>query len=102
MINQSLTTASDTSASVRFPGGNGSLMGAGTFGSGTLKLQCQIPGDATWIDVGVSGSLCQLTANGVVNFCLPACDVRVTLSESSGANVKVGVFRNMAGNLALG
>lgn len=102
MINQTLSTASDTSAVARFPGGNGSLMGAGTFGSGTLKLQCQIPGDSNWVDVGVSGSLCQLTANGVVNFCLPPCDVRATLVGSSGASVKVGVFRNIAGNLTLG
>ena len=57
---------------------------AGTFGSGTVKLQLSPDDGTTWVDVGGDSSV---TAAAVVNYSVNACSLRLNLSGSSGASI---------------
>lgn len=57
---------------------------AGTFGSGTVKLQMSPDDGSTWVDVGGDSSV---TAAAVVNYSINACSLRLNLSGSSGASI---------------
>ena len=77
-------TADANSSAEAWPGGVGQMVGAGTWGGGTLKLQMSPDAGTTWVDIGGSASI---TADGVCNFELNSCDVRLVLTGSTGANL---------------
>jgi len=83
-------TADGQSGTKVWPGGKGSFVAYGTWGSGTIKLQLSPDGGTTWIDVtGVS-----LTANGHKDVPVmgPGLQFRADLSGSTGANLSAKLF----------
>ena len=60
-------------------GGAGAFTGEGTFGGGSAKLQFKTQ-NGTWIDYP-SGSL---SANGIISFTLPPCEIRAVTATGSG------------------
>ena len=90
MANSSLTkvfdgvTTNSSSDSVDWPGGVGQMVVEGTWGGGTVKLQMSPDDGTTWVAIGGDASI---TADGVVNFDLNACDLRLNLSGSTAANL---------------
>lgn len=90
----SLTLASGMSAdgngsAVTFNGGYGSFIADGDFGSGgVIKLQYYNTLTSAWVDVpGVS-----LAAEGVVNFALSPCQLRINLSGSTSPDLYAGIL----------
>lgn len=76
--------SSDANASSEsWPGGVGQMVGAGTFGGGTLKLQMSPDDGTTWVDINDAS----ITAAGVKNFELNSCDIRLVLTGSTGADL---------------
>ena len=73
------TGASATAASTvyNFPGGIGQFMAEGTWDSATCKMQMSPDEGTSWFDVG---SDVTLTADGLANFELGACDIRASLT----------------------
>ena len=61
-----------------WPGGVGQFMAEGTWDGATCKMQVSPDDGTTWIDVG---SDVTLTADGIANFELGACDIRADLSS---------------------
>ena len=45
-------TSDANSASEAWPGGVGQMVGAGTWGGGTLKIQMSPDDGTTWVDIG--------------------------------------------------
>ena len=58
-------------------GGTGTLFVAGTWDSATAKLQAKAPSGSAWIDVGTD---VEFTANGVANFQLGPCALRLNVA----------------------
>ena len=105
-MNLSLTSNTTTSAK-GFAGGAGCLAARGTFGSGTLTLQWCRYDDATatsgnWINVGVSGSLCQLTAAGIIGFTLPPGFLRASLSGATNPSIELAIDSAVRGGVMNG
>ena len=73
---------SGSSASVWWAGGDGTLVVAGTFGGTTAGLQLSLDGTTF---VPLSGATA--TAAGAVNFSLPPCHIRLTLTGGSGIDL---------------
>lgn len=87
MTIQTLTTADATGEEFYVPtSGIYGVSAAGTFGSGTAKLQCKNDG-ANWFDVANAS----WTSTGWVIRDLPAGKYRFTLTGSTGAEVTVAV-----------
>lgn len=83
MITNTLS-ADGSTPSYPWVGGLGTFAVAGTFGSGTVKLQASLDNGTTWIDVGTDVTF---TATGMANFHLPVCHVRVNLSGATSPNI---------------
>ena len=62
-----------------WPGGRGLFSCEATWGGGTVKLQFKSV-NGTWIDVGTASTL---TANGIVGFELPSCEIRVDVTTAT-------------------
>jgi hypothetical protein len=70
--------AAGTGSAYQWLGGKGSFIAEATWGGGSAKLQFQSP-NGTWIDYP-SGSL---SANGIINFELPAGQIRTVTATGS-------------------
>jgi len=89
------TTADGQTTVKTWPGGDGSFVSWGTWGSGTNKLQFAAEAGTTiattsftWIDVpGVS-----LTANGIVNFRVGPTSIRSSLSGSTSPSIQTVIL----------
>lgn len=68
-------------AAVRWAGGRGVFSATATWGSGSVKLQYQLP-DGIWADVGAHATL---MANGGGGFELPDCMIRAVVTTSTAA-----------------
>lgn len=91
--NQFATLLADgQTAAIGWLGGRGVFTAQGTFGSGTIKLQCSHDDGATWVDVDRSGdTFVTFTANGQGGFELPKCSLRASLSGSTNPAIKAAV-----------
>lgn len=69
-------------AAVRWAGGRGVFSATATWGSGSVKLQYQLPDGSTWVDVGPETTL---TADGAGGFELPDSLVRAVVTTSTAA-----------------
>ena len=74
-----LSNASATGSAVAWPGGRGLFSAEATWGGGTVKLQFK-SANGTWIDVGTASTL---TANGIVGFELPMCQIRIDVTTAT-------------------
>lgn len=80
------------SAAISWSAGRGVFIAYGTFGGGTLKLQCSHDDGTTWTDVDRAGdSFVTFTANGQGGFELGKCLLRVSLSGSTAPSINSGV-----------
>ena len=70
-------SANGNSSNLTWSGGFGTFVVEGTWGSATAKLQMSPDNGTTWIDVGSDATL---TADGMVNFQIAPCLLRVNLS----------------------
>tara|TARA_B100001750_G_scaffold172218_1_gene140460 strand:+ start:73 stop:414 length:342 start_codon:yes stop_codon:yes gene_type:complete len=99
MANTSLTqvftgvTADGESAELNWPGGVGQMVVDGTFGGGTVALEMSPDDGTTWVAIGGDASV---TSDAVVNFDLNGCDIRLSLSGSSGANLNGWLTRTVS------
>lgn len=85
-------SADGQTAAVAWLGGRGVFSAQGSFGSGTIKLQCSHDDGTTWIDVDRSGdTFVTFTANGQGGFELPKCSLRASLSGSTAPSIVSGV-----------
>jgi hypothetical protein len=77
-------TADGNSTAIVWHGGYGTVIVAGTWGGGTVKLRAT-PDGATWIDVGLD---VEFTADGMGNFQLPAgLQLRLTLAGATNPDL---------------
>lgn len=74
-------TANGNTTTLSWLGGTGTFTTSGTFDSATVKLQ-QSPDGTNFVDVGLDTTH---TADGVANFVLPPCDVRVNTASGGGS-----------------
>jgi hypothetical protein len=74
------SNASATGSWVPWPGGRGEFRVEGTFGGGTVKLQCKGP-NGTAQDVGTNTTL---TASGGGIFELGAGEIRANIATATG------------------
>lgn len=83
---QLLTNLTTNAAGSAFDwiGGEGFFLGAGTFGSGTLKLEYSPNGGTTWYSLG---STYQITAVGGIFVKLPAGKIRASVTGGSAASI---------------
>lgn len=89
-----LIVAAGSTASIDYPGGNGTLFMTGTFGGTSAQLQQQAP-DGTWVSM-----ISPLTVPGAVGFIAPAGPIRLTLTGGAGISVAawvVGIPTNNGG-----
>lgn len=70
--------AAGTSDAKPWPGGKGTLTAKATWGGGSAKLQMELP-DGTYGDV--TGAA--LTADGTVNFEIPAGNIKTVMATGS-------------------
>lgn len=77
-----LTASDETGAAVKWNGGQGSLFIHGTWDGATATLQASPNAGTTWIDVPTdadNSTNASLTANGIINFQLGQCDIRISI-----------------------
>lgn len=74
-------------------GGLGTVAVAGTFGSGTIKLEASFDNGTTWIPVGTD---VEFTATGMGNFHLPACNLRCTLSGATSPDIDIWLVETVS------
>ena len=90
MANSSFTkvfdgvSANGNSTALNWPGGVGQMVVEGTWGGGTVKLQVSPDDGTTWVAVGGDSTI---TADGVVNFDLNSCDIRLNLSGATAPSL---------------
>ena len=77
-----LTAAAATGTAVRWSGGNGMLIGWGTFGGATVMLQMSPDGGTTWLDTNAV-----LTSAGGLQVLVPAGFVRAAVAGGSGGSI---------------
>jgi len=77
-------TATGNSTAYNWPGGIGQFIAEGTWGGATCKMQMSPDDGTTWIDVG---SDVTLTADGIGNFELGACDIRASLTTAGTTSI---------------
>ncbi len=77
-----------------WPGGVGQFSAAGTWDGATCKLQMSPDAGTTWIDVGSDVSK---TADGIGNFELGPCQVRVDLSSVGTTSINSWIAIGAAG-----
>lgn len=87
MISNKTFSADGNSATIAWPGGYGSMLASGTWGSGTLKLQFTINGGTTWVDV----ASISLTANGHKEFNIGSCHLRMNLAGATNPAIAARV-----------
>lgn len=93
-----LSNASATSASVLWPGGEGVLMIAGTFGGTSATLEALGPDGSTWLPVkamdpaGVQTTVA-LTAAGMIGFRLPPGSIRCVLTGGTPSGIHATAAR---------
>lgn len=80
--------ASANGSAMQWPGGQGILMAEGTFGGGTVKLQCQSSPQGTWLDVDGA----TLSAAGTKLFYLGACPVRINIATATAVYASVSTI----------
>jgi hypothetical protein len=83
-------TSDGSSSPVVWPGGVGTLVSYGAFDSATVTVEANIGG--VWASMG---SDAEFTAEGMVNFELPPCKIRATVSSAgAGTNLSVAAKRH--------
>jgi hypothetical protein len=75
-------TSDGSSSPVVWPGGAGTLVAYGAFDSATVTVESNIGG--AWVSMG---SDAEFTAEGMVNFELPPCKMRATLSSTGALTI---------------
>jgi hypothetical protein len=82
-----LTAAAATGSAVDWNGGPGSLFITGTWNGATATLQASLDG-STWVDVPTDSpptTALAMTANGLANFVLGRCKLRISISGAGGS-----------------
>jgi hypothetical protein len=82
-------TANGNSSSYKWPGGKGTLVAAGTWGSGTITLQASPDSGTTWVSSSVTR-----TADGISAFDLPPCLIRLALTGATNPSLNAWVGGN--------
>jgi hypothetical protein len=72
---------------------SGTFWASGTFGGGTLTLECSRDGGTTWLSCDRGGTtITTFTSNSVGNFQLNAkYKVRATLTGATSPNIYIGI-----------
>jgi len=88
MIKVMDAVAADGNSSVYvWRGGKGTLVGAGTFGSGTLSVQVSLDNGTTW--VGLASAT--MTAASAITFEVHRCQMRFNLAGATGPTLNAWV-----------
>lgn len=91
--------ANADSSPIRWFGGSGTIAGYGTFDSDTLKLQASFDGGASWIDVtNENGDSVSVTSNGMKQFNLGPCLLRLSIASDSQGNTSITAWINEGRN----
>lgn len=92
-----LTNAAATGSAVTWNGGPGSLFIFGTWNGATAKLQASPNAGTTWIDVptdALNTTALSLTANGIANFVLGRCEIRIAISGAGGSTSLTAIVKS--------